>query len=78
MLIQVLIRTPFWVWFLLTALLALPLPLPLHPAWQAMGVVQLPLALAFGCLSGIFLGRALGLWALTGRPLQASRLHRAA
>ena len=33
----------------------------LHPEWRAMASVQWPLALVFGALSGIFLGRALGL-----------------
>lgn len=39
--------------------------LALHPEWRTMLAVQLPLALAFGGLSGLFLGRALGLWRLT-------------
>ena len=39
----------------------------LHPEWRTMAAVQLPLALAFGAMSGVFLGRALGLWVLT-RP----------
>jgi hypothetical protein len=41
--------------------------LALQPAWRQMWQVQLPLALLFGTLSGLFLGRALGLWALTRR-----------
>ena len=41
--------------------------LALQPAWRNMWQVQLPLALLFGTLSGVFLGRALGQWALT-RP----------
>ena len=36
----------------------------LHPAWRQDLVVQVPLTLAFGALSGLFLGRALGLWRL--------------
>lgn len=39
--------------------------LVLHPEWRSMLALQLPLALAFGAFSGLFLGRALGLWALT-------------
>jgi hypothetical protein len=39
----------------------------LHPEWLGMLQVQVPLALTFGALSGLFLGRALGLWKLT-RP----------
>lgn len=39
--------------------------LALHPAWRTDLAVQLPLALAFGSLSGLFLGRTLGLWRLT-------------
>ncbi len=39
--------------------------LALNPEWRALATVQLPLALAFGSLSGIFLGRALGLRGLT-------------
>lgn len=35
--------------------------LVLHPAWRQDLAVQLPLCLAFGALSGLFLGRALGL-----------------
>jgi len=35
--------------------------LALHPAWRQDLAVQLPLCLAFGALSGLFLGRALGL-----------------
>jgi hypothetical protein len=42
--------------------------LALHPEWRSMLSAQLPLALAFGTLSGIFLGRALGLRALTLSP----------
>ena len=36
----------------------------LHPEWRGMALVQWPLALLFGALSGIFLGRALGLMQL--------------
>jgi hypothetical protein len=39
--------------------------LALHPAWRTDLAVQGPLALAFGALSGFFLGRTLGLWRLT-------------
>ena len=35
--------------------------LALHPAWRQDLAVQVPLCLAFGALSGLFLGRALGL-----------------
>ena len=35
--------------------------LVMHPAWQHDMAVQAPLSLAFGALSGLFLGRALGL-----------------
>ena len=35
--------------------------LALHPAWRHDLAVQAPLSLAFGALSGLFLGRALGL-----------------
>jgi hypothetical protein len=35
--------------------------LALHPAWRQDLAVQVPLALAFGALSGLFLGRAIGL-----------------
>lgn len=37
----------------------------LHPAWRQDLAVQVPLCLAFGALSGLFLGRALGLRRLT-------------
>ena len=36
----------------------------LHPEWRTAASVQWPLALVFGALSGIFLGRALGLMQL--------------
>ena len=39
--------------------------LALHPEWRGLLTVQLPLALSFGALSGLFMGRALALWALT-------------
>lgn len=45
--------------------------LVLHPEWRSLLAVQLPLAVGFGLLSGLFLGRALGLWALTRRPAAA-------
>jgi hypothetical protein len=35
--------------------------LAMHPAWRQDLAVQVPLSLAFGALSGLFLGRALGL-----------------
>lgn len=41
--------------------------LTLNPGWRELAVVQGPLALLFGALSGVFLGRALGLLQLT-RP----------
>lgn len=43
----------------------------LHPEWRNMATVQLPLALVFGALSGLFLGRALGLLQLTRPTIQA-------
>lgn len=46
----------------------------LHPEWRNMATVQLPLALLFGALSGIFLGRALGLLQLT-RPTIHAHAH---
>ena len=42
----------------------------LHPEWRAMASVQWPLALVFGALSGIFLGRALGLLQLAQPTIQ--------
>jgi hypothetical protein len=39
--------------------------LALHPEWRGAASVQWPLAAAFGALSGVFLGRALGLLQLT-------------
>jgi hypothetical protein len=36
----------------------------LHPAWQTAASMQVPLALLSGALSGLFLGRAMGLLAL--------------
>lgn len=39
----------------------------LHPEWRAALAVQMPLALAFGLLGGLFLGRARALLALTQR-----------
>lgn len=41
--------------------------LAFNPHWRSLPSVQWPLALVFGLLSGVFLGRALGLYALT-RP----------
>ncbi len=38
--------------------------LALHPQWRSDAAVQLTLALMFGALSGLFLGRALGLLSL--------------
>ncbi len=43
--------------------------LALHPEWRAALAVQMPLACAFGALSGLFLGRALGLLAVTRRTV---------
>ena len=48
--------------------------LALHPEWRSLASAQIPLALAFGTLSGLFLGRALGLWALTREPAALSVL----
>ena len=42
----------------------------LHPEWRGQLQVQVPLALVFGALSGLFLGRAVGLLRLT-RPARA-------
>lgn len=42
----------------------------LHPQWRNAFEVQVPLALIFGALSGLFLGRALGLLRLT-QPARA-------
>jgi hypothetical protein len=42
----------------------------LHPEWRDLPAVQAALALWFGAWSGLFLGRALGLFAL-GRPTMA-------
>lgn len=39
--------------------------LALNPHWRNLASVQLPLAMVFGLLSGLFLGRALGLYQLT-------------
>ena len=41
----------------------------LNPAWRSAPAVLLPLALLYGGLSGLFLGRALGLLKLTRSPL---------
>jgi hypothetical protein len=46
----------------------------LHPEWRGLLAVQAPLALWFGGLSGLFLGRALGLFAL-GRSTIARHEH---
>ena len=43
----------------------------LHPQWRGQWQVQAPLALLFGGLSGLFLGRTLGLLRLT-RPADAN------
>jgi hypothetical protein len=37
----------------------------MHPQWRTLWQMQAPLAVAFGALSGLFLGRALGLLSLT-------------
>ena len=42
----------------------------LHPEWRVLATVQWPLALVFGGLSGLFLGRALGLLQLTRPTMQ--------
>ena len=42
----------------------------LHPQWSSLLAFQAPLALGFGGLAGVFLGRALGLRALA-RPATA-------
>lgn len=43
--------------------------LALHPQWRQDLSVQVPLSLAFGVLSGLFLGRALGLRRLATMPV---------
>jgi len=40
----------------------------LHPAWRGDPALLLPLAALYGSLSGLFLGRAVGLLALTRAP----------
>ena len=40
----------------------------LHPAWRGDPTLLLPLAALYGSLSGLFLGRAVGLLALTRAP----------
>jgi hypothetical protein len=45
----------------------------MHPEWRTAAAVQLPLAGLFGALSGMFVGRALGLLQLAREPA-----HRAA
>lgn len=42
--------------------------LALHPEWYEWLALQAGMAMAFGSLSGVFLGRALGLRALARRP----------
>jgi hypothetical protein len=44
----------------------------MHPDWRNQLTMQAPLAVAFGVLSGVFLGRAAGLWALTRKGPAAS------
>lgn len=44
---------------------AVNVSLVLHPDWKQSLAVQAPLCLAFGALSGLFLGRSLGLFRLT-------------
>ena len=44
--------------------------LVLHPAWRAAPAVVLPMAAAYGLLSGVLLGRALGLLALTRATIE--------
>lgn len=47
--------------------------LAFNPHWRNLASVQWPLALTFGLLSGLFLGRALGLYQLTrALPVQAT------
>ncbi len=45
--------------------------LALHPEWRADVAVALPMAAAYGTLSGLLLGRALGLQRLRGTPVAA-------
>jgi hypothetical protein len=47
----------------------------LHPAWRGLLEVQAPLALVFGTLSGLFLGRALGLFALGRSTIARHERH---
>jgi hypothetical protein len=42
--------------------------LVLHPAWRGDPTLLLPLAALYGALGGLFLGRAIGLLALTRAP----------
>ena len=52
----------------------------LHPDWRGLASVQWPLALVFGGLSGLFLGRALGLLQMTQptMPVDAHAQRRSA
>jgi hypothetical protein len=49
----------------------------MHPEWRQIFALQAPLALLFGSLSGLFLGRALGLHALTRARRADPELHAA-
>ena len=44
----------------------------MHPAWRTSADVLLPVALLYGALSGLFVGRALGLLSLTRTATIAS------
>ena len=46
--------------------------LVLHPAWRADLGVTLPMAATYGLISGLLLGRMLGLLALSLRPARAT------
>ena len=48
--------------------------LTFHPHWRGLAAVQWSLALVFGLLSGVFLGRALGLFQLTRPTLTAATM----
>jgi|JI7StandDraft_1071085.scaffolds.fasta_scaffold192695_2 hypothetical protein len=43
--------------------------LAMHPVWRADPAVALPMAAAYGAISGLLLGRALGLRRLVAAPL---------
>jgi hypothetical protein len=46
-----------------------------HPDWRTAQAVQLPLAAVYGAISGLLLGRALGLMRLRPAPARTMRSH---